>query len=246
MTDKQMQVVIPSRRRVESCRRSHELVPFAQVCVAEEEKQDYAEFGPALITHPDEVTGVAAVRRWILERYKQRCVVIFDDDVLRVTCLVGRKCRRIEEPAAIRRILLNSATIAEAMGASLFSYAITANVLDFFPYDPFSFLKANGPCLGFIGRAILPDPALSHNTDADLTLQALLKTRFVWQDTRFMFEHKIMTNAGGNRHVITKESWAHDRRYLKRKWGEYLEEKDSGGVTRMVIANVARRQKLSL
>ena len=87
------------------------------------------------------------VRRWILERYKQRCVVIFDDDIHRVVCLVGRKARIIEEPAAIRRILLNSANIAEAIGATLFSYAITANILDFFPYDPFAFIKANGPCL---------------------------------------------------------------------------------------------------
>jgi len=55
-----------------------------------------------------------------------------------------------------------------------------------------------------------------------------------------------MTNSGGNRHVITKESWARDRKYLKRKWGEYLQEKDSGGVMRMVVSNVARRQKLSL
>ena len=246
MTEKDLKIIIPSRRRVESCRRSFQLVPSADVCVAEEEKGDYAEFGGALSTHPDEVTGVSNVRRWILQHYKQRCVIIFDDDVLRVSCLVGRKTRRIEDPAAIHRILLNSATIAEAMGASLFSYAITANVLDFFPYDPFSFLKANGPCLGFIGRGILPDPALSHNTDADLTLQALLKTRFVWQDTRFMFEHKIMTNSGGNRHVISKESWARDRKYLKRKWGDYLQEKDSGGVTRMVVSNVARRQKLSM
>jgi hypothetical protein len=246
MKDKDLQVVIPSRRRVESCRRSFQLAPFAAICVAEEEKEDYAEFGPALSTHPDQVTGVSAVRRWILERYKQRCVVIFDDDIHRVVCLVGRKARVIEEPAAIRRILFNSANIAAAIGATLFSYAITANILDFFPYDPFAFIKANGPCLGFVGRGILPDPALSHNTDADLSLQALLKDRFVWQDTRFMFEHRIMTNSGGNRHVISKESWARDRKYLKRKWGEYLQEKDSGGVTRMVVSNVARRQKLSL
>ena len=245
MTEQDLKVVIPSRRRVESCRLAFSLVPFADICVAEEERADYKEFGRALWTHPDAVTGVAHVRRWILEQYKQRCVVIFDDDVYRVSCLVGRKSRRIEDPAAIRRILLNSAAIAEGIGASLFSYAITANILDFMPFDPFALLKANGPCLGFVGRRILPDPELSHNTDADLSLQALLKDRFVWQDTRFMFEHRIMTNAGGNRHVITKERWQRDRQHLKRKWGEYLEEKDSGGVSRMVIANVARRQKLT-
>ena len=142
MTERDLKVVIPSRRRVESCRLAFSLVPFADICVAEEERADYKEFGRALWTHPDTVTGVAHVRRWILEQYKQRCVVIFDDDVYRVSCLVGRKSRRIDDPAAIRRILLNSAAIAEGIGASLFSYAITANILDFMPYDPFALLES--------------------------------------------------------------------------------------------------------
>jgi hypothetical protein len=244
MTEKDLKVVIPSRKRTESCRRSFSLVPFADVCVAEEEKGDYAEFGQALSTHPDEVTGVSAVRRWILERYKQRCVVIFDDDVLRVSCLVGRKTRQIKDPAAIHRILFNSATIADAMGAGLFSYAITANVLDFFPYDPFSFLKANGPC-PVSSAADPPDPALSHNTDADLTLQALLKTRFVWQDTRFMFEHKIMTNSGGNRQRHQQGKLGARSKYLKRSGaitsGKGFRRRHADGGD-----NVARRQKLSM
>jgi len=246
VNEKDLQVVIPSRKRVESCREAFKLVPFADICVAESEKKDYAEFGRALHTHPDEVTGMAAIRTWILDHYSQRCVVTFDDDVFRLVCLVGHRPRVITDPEAVFRILFNSATIATSIGAPLFGYAITANILGFFPYDPFAFLKAFGPVLGFAGRGVYPDPKLNHSTDADMALQALLKFRFVWQDTRFMFEHKIMTNSGGNRHVITKETWARDRNYLKRKWGDYLQEKDSGGVTRMVVSNVARRQKLSM
>ncbi|HWP59507.1 MAG TPA: hypothetical protein VNL14_16565 [Candidatus Acidoferrales bacterium] len=246
MTEKDLRIVIPSRKRVESCRRAFRLVPSAEVCVAESEAEDYREFRAALTTHPDDVAGVSRVRRWILEHRKEKCVVIFDDDVSRVICLVGRKARVITDPVAVYRIIFNAASIAEGIGVSLFSFAITPNILNFFPYDPFGFLKANGPCLGFVGRRLLPDTALSHNTDADLTLQALLKDRIVWQDTRFMFEHQIMTNAGGNRHAISAGSWSADRHYLKRKWGAYLQEQVSGGVTRMVVKDVARRQKLEL
>src|SRR5262249_61439876 len=103
-----------------------------------------------------------------------------------------------------------------------------------------------GPCLGLCARQISRDRELHHSPDADMPLQALQKSRFVWQAPRFCFEPRIMTNSGGNRHMISKESWARDRKYLKGKWGEYVQEKDSGGVTRMVVANVARRQKLSL
>lgn len=246
MTDADLAIVIPSRKRVESCRRAYALVPGAWVCVAEAEREAYAEFGAALVTHPDAVTGMAAVRHWILRRWTEPVVVTFDDDVHHVKCLVGRGVRAIEDPAAIRRILLNSATIAQALGAPLFGYAVTANILDFSPDDPFAFIKAFGPCLGFVGRDVFPDLALAHNTDGDMALQALLRQRKVWQDTRFVFEHRIMVNQGGNRHMISGETWERDRAHLKRKWGQYIDEQDSGGVTRMVVRNVARRQTLSL
>jgi hypothetical protein len=244
--EKDLKVVIPSRKRVESCRVAAALVPFADVCVAEGEKEDYAEFGGRLTTHPDEVTGMAAIRTWILDNYNHDCVVTFDDDVFRLVCMVGHRPRNITDPAAVFRILYNSASIAKDIGAPLFGYAITANILGFFPYDPFAFLKAFGPVLGFVGRRIYPDPQLNHSTDADMALQALLKYRIVWQDTRFCFEHKIMTNSGGNRHFITTEKWAADQKHLKRKWGPYIKEQVSGGVTRTVISDITRHQKLVL
>jgi hypothetical protein len=247
VTDEALQIVMPSRRRVESCRRALALVPDAVVCVAAEEEPDYRHVGaPQLLIHPDKVTGMAAVRHWILTNVVARRLVIFDDDIRGVRCLVGRGARLITEPVAIRRILENSAEVAAAIGAPLFSYAITANILEFQPWDPFGFLKANGPCLGFIGRQVFPDLLLHHNTDGDLTLQALLTYRRVWQDTRFIFEHQIMTNAGGNRHMISEETWAQDWRWLKKKWGHYVVDQASGGVSRIVVRNVVRRQRLLL
>ena len=124
MTEKDLQVVIPSRKRVESCREAFKLVPFADICVAESEKKDYAEFGRALRTHPDEVTGMAAIRTWILDHYPQECVVTFDDDVFRLVCLVGHRPRAITDPEAVFRILFNSATIATTLEAEMRGRAI--------------------------------------------------------------------------------------------------------------------------
>lgn len=241
-----LQVVIPSRRRAETCRHALTLVPDAIVSVAESEVPDYRDLPLTrpLLVHPDSVTGVAAVRRWVLETVPNQCVIIFDDDVMKVSCLVGRSPREITDPVAIARILENTAEIAAGIGAPLFSYAITANILEFRPWDPFGFIKVNGPCLGFVGRRILPDLALHHNTDCDLTLQTMLVGRYAWQDTRFMFEHRIMTNVGGNRHMISEETWAQDRRYLARKWGAYVEDQVSGEVSRMVVKNIVRRQRV--
>lgn len=231
---------------MESCRQAFRLVPSAQVCVAESEAEDYAQFAKALRLHPDSVTGIGPVRRWILDNYRNECVVTFDDDITHVLCLVGRRARKITDPEAIYQIIQNASVIARQIGVSLFSFAITGNILNFSPDDPFGLTHAHGPCLGFVGRKILPDMRLYHSTDADLTVEALFKDRIVWQDTRFMFQHSFMSNRGGNRHMITQETWASDMKLLKRKWGKYIKESVSSGVTRVVVDNITRRQRMSL
>jgi len=246
MKDKDLRVVIPSSRRPRMAGAAFRLVKlFADICVPAAEKRAYAALGKAVVTHPDEIAGSGALRRWILDHYKQKCVVILDDDVFRVLCVVGRKARAITDPEAIRRILLNAATIAEGTSASIFSFGAGAihesPVRSFLPYDPFSISKLAGGCVGFVGRKILPDPKLHHGVDTDVNLAALLKDRIVWQDNRFVFERRALLKPI----VPNKESWKRDRKYLAQKWGPYIAEKHAAGVTHMAVTNVTRREKVS-
>jgi hypothetical protein len=250
MKDKDLRVVIAGGRSPSAARDAYKLVrPFTDICVPASVKSRYAPFGKAVITYPNEITAAGALRRWIIEHYKQQCIVILEEDVFRALCLVGRRPRAIADPEAIRRILLNAAAIAEGIGASLFSFAASSNIVHFTPYDPFGMMKVAGGAVGFVGRKVLPDPALNHAVATDLNLQALLKDRIVWQDTRFVFERRapagLRTGAPASSTAPDKALWARDRRHLKQKWGDYIEEKKVGGITRLVVTNVTRREKFS-
>jgi hypothetical protein len=251
MEPKDLRVVIMSRKRVESCKHVFSLVPYAYVTVAEDEKNDYSFVPPdQLILHANNLEGIGPIRAWILERFSERAVVIMGDDIKSVSSLVGKRSRKIKDPEAILQILLNAAEIAEGIGCTCFSFAITANLLDFEAQEPFGFVKANGPCLGFVGRNVLPDARLKHYTDVDITLAALLKDRVVWQDRRFAFDHSFQSNLGGGTHLHSTADSEWYLKYLTQKWGSPGKDRiwdvqKSGGKTR-TIARVRRRQKLEL
>ena len=251
LSDSDLRIVIMSRKRSETCRHVAEvLARSATVCIAESEAADYAWAGSRLVTHPDHVDGMGPVRHWILTHFTERAVVLLDDDVKHVVSLVGRRARKITDSDAIRQIILNAAQIAHGSDFTCFSFAITENLLDFVPHDPFGFTKANGPCLGFVGRRILPDPQMVHYTDCDITLQALLRDRAVWQDKRFAFVHSFQSNVGGGTHMHTTEKSNQMLAVLRRKWGSpgpdrIWDHVVSGGKTR-TVAKVTRRQPLEV
>jgi len=121
---------------------------------------------------------------------------------------------------------------------------MSANVIGFVPHDPFRFMKSSGGVLGFVGRRVVADPNLAYSTDCDLSLQALLKDRILFQDTRFRFEHHDQTNTGGARPFTSTESHARIARYMKRKWGKYCREVRVLGRSVLAIGDIRRRQKI--
>lgn len=244
----EMRVVIASRRRSEVCQHIAALVPRATIYVAEEEAEDYAWAGKRLVTHPDRITGIGPVRCAMLRTFKEKCIVSLDDDVRRVWSLVGRRSRKITDPEAIWMILFQAAVVTQELGISCFSFATTPNILDFVPHDPIGLTKALGPCLGFVGRNIIPDESMDHQTDTDLSLQCCMKDRFVWQDCRFAFEHSFQSNAGGGTHKLSAADFEKYLKILERKWGSkglYWDAVESAGKLRTII-RVRRRQTIEL
>src|SRR5262249_60085463 len=86
---KDLEVVIPRRRRVESCSHTVKLFTHPIVCVAEEEKEAYGDVGAEVVTHPNEVTGLGRLRQWILDHFKARVIFQCNDDVRSLYCVVG-------------------------------------------------------------------------------------------------------------------------------------------------------------
>jgi hypothetical protein len=220
---KDLQVVIPSRRRVESCSHTVKLFKKPIVCVAEEEKEDYRDVGAELVIHPNEVTGLGRLRQWILDHFKARIIFQCNDDVKSLYCVVGFRPRKIVDPEAIERIILNAANICEGLGISCFSFSpFQDDVRKFRPQKPFSLTRLEGAMLGIIGRKLRYDANVSQFDDVDLSLECCLKERFCWQDSRFAAEHNFITKGGGNTISRGLEKTKRELQYMKRKWGPYL------------------------
>ncbi|HWP59508.1 MAG TPA: hypothetical protein VNL14_16570 [Candidatus Acidoferrales bacterium] len=243
---KDMLVVIPSRRRVESCAQTVKLFKNPVVCVAEEELGDYKDIGAKIVPHPNDIFGLGRLRQWILDHFNERVIVQCNDDVRSLYCVVGFRPRRIVDPHAIERILLNSANICEELGISCFSFnPFQDDVRKFRPHKPFQLTRLEGALLGILDRKIRYDPEVTQFDDVDLSLQALLKERIVWQDSRFAAEHNFITKAGGNTVSRSVENTQREFKHLKQKWGQYI----GIGYQKRVVSlkvRVSRQQDLEL
>jgi len=240
-----MQVVIPSRKRVESCRHTITLFKNPIVCVDESEAEDYADVGAEIVTHP-RTYGLGELRQWILDNFPQRVVVQCNDDVKSLQCCVGRHVRKITDADAIQQILLNSANIAEFIGTSVFTYSpYGSDVRMCWSNDPIRFNRIEGCLFGMIGRKFRFDPKVRQHDDLDLTFQVLLKDRIVYMDSRFAPEHDFMTKAGGNSEIRGNAAMTEELKYMRSKWGKYF------GITRRksmtsTAVGVKRRQQLKV
>ena len=255
-------VVCPSRKRPDSCRRTVMTMPVDVVSVAASEVPAYERvlasvpdaLRPAVLSHPDEIVGGGQVYRWLLEQSEADWVVYCDDDITAVSCLVGKRVRRITDRDAIRRIIEETATVATGMGARLFSYAINANILNFIPYDPFNLGKGGGPVKGVSGRDGGFDPSLTYHIDGDIALTCLFRDRVVLKDTRFCFDSHVHTNMGGSQDLFSTAAWKRDTRYIAEKWGGesprtwHLKHTGHKGIQGFpivkMITTVRRRQRL--
>ena len=224
ITAKDMQIVIPSRRRVESCAWTVRLFKNPIVCVAAEEADDYRDkVNAEIVFHPNDIVGLGPLRQWILDHWKQRLIFQCNDDVRSLYCVVGFRPRKIVDPEAIERIILNSANICADLGISCFSFSpFQDDVRKFRPQKPFSLTRLEGAMLGFIDRKLRYDPKVAQFDDVDLSLECCLKERFCWQDSRFAAEHNFITKGGGNTISRGLDNTKRELQYMKRKWGPYL------------------------
>jgi hypothetical protein len=251
-----LHVVIPSRRRVPDATNCVKLWPPGKVtvCVDEVEADDYKAVGAPVVTHPPMQNGLGELRQWILDQFPARCLVQCNDDVKGIRCLIGKRARFVSDPGSMMAIVFNTATVAEGVGCSLFGFSPTLVPFRLDPFRPFLFNRIEGALFGMIGRRLRFDPRIAQHDDVDLTLQAMLTDRIVWQDARFGVEHNFMTKGGGNSLSRGEERMKRELALLKSKWGEYfgfmerqpgVDGKVGAGVPRMSTAvNVPRQQEL--
>ena len=179
-----MKVVIISRKRaLLIAKATLRCLPNAFVSIAEEEVNQYEMHGmkkSKMLIHPDDVVGVSKTRNWVLRNVKDETVVMVDDDMESMCCLVGERYRRIHDEASIMAIFQNSERCARDVPCGMFCYNQTYDIRKYHQLKPFTFKAYPCGVVGIIGREIWYDETNMIHDDVDFALQQLLKNRVVW------------------------------------------------------------------
>jgi len=228
---------------------SHKLFPSATLVVPESEKADYADIPlPETVLIPDEITGVSAVRNWILDRFKEDAVVMLDDDITACVCMVSLRCRKLS-PEETLAMITNAAWCARGADARLFGWHQRSDPRLLQRNDPFGVNHWVGGAVGIVrdenGNAPKWDELLKCKCDIDATLQELLDTRLVWNEARFCFVQGRDKNLGGNSIFRTADRITAEKRHLKRKWKVHIRFENYKSQERVAI-HAPRRQSLNL
>ena len=238
-----MRFVIMSRGRPRSMT-THKLFPDATLVVPESELGNYAHIALEKVAIPDELSGVSVVRNWILRRFDEEVVVMFDDDISAAMCMVSLKVRKlsVEETAAM---VENTARCAFGAGARLFGWHQRSDPRLLQRNDPFGVHHWVGGAVGVIGKSVKWDELLKCKCDIDATLTELMENRLVWNEARFCFAQERDKNLGGNSLLRSEERIAAEKRYLKSKWKAHMRFETYKSQDRVAI-DVTRRQPVAL
>lgn len=237
-------VLILSRKRSDTIS-SHKLFPNAVLVCVESEKEAYKHTGLDIECIPEEISGLGNIRNWCLKKFSEETILMVDDDVRYLYCIAHEKGFKITDTEYIYQVVMNTAICAKDSGTALFGFNQNWDVRKHRENEPFSLNSWVGGVVGIIGRDIWFDETNKLKVDIDFSLQVLLKKRFVWVENRFSFVQSRNNNIGGNAFLRTEKRHKAEIEYLKKKWGKYLDIKQSKAGEKVSI-KVKRQQRIEV
>ena len=239
-----MKVLILSRGRSETITTTKILPDYIEVLVPESEKEQYQKtLENPLLTIPDNIIGLGAVRNWVLKNFKEKIIVMVDDDIVRLYCLTAEKARPITDPEEIMQVIINAAVMAEDAGVHCFGFSQT-DIRKYYGTEPFKLTGWVGGVIGVIGRKYeFRDD--KYKVDIDYCLKNLLVDRVIWMDKRYCFEQARDNNVGGNSEFRSETEYQKSLESLLKKWGKYLIKFDKKRQISLKL-NVKRKQVIKL
>ena len=221
-----MKIIIPSAGRAESMT-THSIFPDAEVCIPEKDVAAYRKAGIRNITsHPNSLKGITPKRNWILRRFPDDIIVMFDDDLTSVSkqfCRIGDQNSE-KDPSKVMTIVDRTVSLAAEAGAKLFGWCPTAaTVKTYSGFLPFCFNGyINGCAMGFMpGHGLSFDEEITSKGDYDICLLNAMVNRYMFRDMRYAFSQtSTFAATGGCALVRSKQTEIDDVKILKRKWGD--------------------------
>ena len=235
--------LIMSRGRPQNIPALIENFPFATLCIAKGESEDYREWPGEVLYHPDDVVGLSVTRQWILEYFREKnCGVFYlDDDIKGVYSVVSPSGRKIDNPNDIDQLIDNAAQCSCDAGIPLFGFSISAQPHYFKSSKPFYLSTWLAGAFGVHAFGDLNfDTNLKTREDVDIAMQCLRKYRIVWKDARFSFQFALNFNDGGAQALRTKDLDMQSVGRLKKKWGGALRLVNNKSTTLQTYTRVPR------
>lgn len=225
---KEIKIVIPSHNRWESIT-THKVIKNSVVCIAKSQVQKYRNLHPdmEIIEHPDTVVGLSAKRQWIYEKFGD--VFMVDDDITAISCVFAKKTRKLS-PEQTFEIIQNAYHFCIEAGIYLFGFSKNPNPI---AYDVFKPIKLTGGINGSnFGIRKNKNLFFNHESVAveDYWISGLnaFFNRKCYIDLRFCFVQKdTFHNVGGLSNFRTLESEKKDTLFLRKKFGEAIQIKNS-------------------
>jgi len=227
----QVKIVIPSMDRHDRVK-VKKILKNCIICVPETQKSLYLQYNSdyEILSHPDNLKGLAAKRQWIYEKFKN--VFMIDDDV--TSCL-----RVYEKPATklknneVEDIIQNCANICQMSGAFLFGFNHQKNDVFYPCHKPFSLSGyIPGHAIGILWNKTLNFGKLTAVEDYYISCINAYYNRKAFIDNRFIFvQEKTYKNVGGLSNYRTNETEKTDTLELRKIFGEVIQLKNekSGG-----------------
>jgi hypothetical protein len=221
-----LKIVIPSHKRANRVITKY-AVSNCIICVEESQAAEYKEHNPTseIVTHPDNVLGLAMKRDWIYRHFGN--VFMLDDDIKSMKRLyAGPGEQSVIEPQTALSIIENTANSAKQAGAYLFGFSNSMNPMQYNSFAPIQ-LKGyvNGCATGLLkGSKLFYIPEIKANEDFWISLLNAYHHRICYRDLRFSFEQQeTFTNRGGLSEFRNLSAEENDFEILKKHFGNAVE-----------------------
>ena len=216
-------VVIPSHKRATRVRTTS-VVGNAIICIPASQEAAYRLCNPKqeIVTHPDNVIGLARKRDWISRHFGN--VFMLDDDIdtmQRVYTEPGE--RSAVDPLTAYDLIQSTADACRQAGAFLFSFAHVPAPVLYNPLNPIDLAGYHTGCAHGVmaGSKLWYSPEIVVNEDYWISCLNAYEHRLSWKDTRFYFQQKdTFVNPGGLAEFRNVDAEEKDFDMLQRFFGK--------------------------
>lgn len=240
-----IRVIILSRGRSDNVTTVNILPDYIEMLVPESEKHLYeAKYPNPILTIPDDIIGLGRVRNWVLDNFKEKIIIMVDDDINKCYCITGLHARNIKDKEEMLQVFINDAVMCEDAGLHCFGYTQT-DIRKYSGCEPFKLTGWVGCVIGVIGRKYrFRDD--KYKVDIDFCLKNMLVDRVIWINCMYYFFQNRDNNTGGNSIFRTQDEYEKSLNSLLEKWKGWLTMSKSNKSQISLKTHIKRKQDIKL